>query len=122
VMNFTTYYGYRMVVTLFKTTCHMSICEAKLVQSTPSHNIPLKSFLILSSHLGLKNSLMFSHRKVKAFLFSLTCATCPSCVILFEHRSRDCIVRHGAMFCNTPRPLSSFRMPGYVVLRSVKTT
>ena len=56
--------------TLLTTVCHLPLSYAKLLQSTPSHPISLRSILILSYHLGLKNgnfSSRFPTKLLRAF-------------------------------------------------------
>ena len=47
------FYGTRRFITAFTSARHLSLSQASLIQSTPSHPTSWRSILILSSHLRL---------------------------------------------------------------------
>jgi hypothetical protein len=51
--NFPAFYGTRRFITVFTRALHWSRSWARSIQSIPSHPIPLRSILILSTHLRL---------------------------------------------------------------------
>jgi hypothetical protein len=51
--NFPAFYGIRRFLTMLTGALHWSLSCARLIQSTPSHPISLRSILILSTHLHL---------------------------------------------------------------------
>jgi hypothetical protein len=53
LVTFSTIYETSQFITVFTTARHRSSLWLTLIQSTPSHLIPLKPFLILSSYLSL---------------------------------------------------------------------
>jgi hypothetical protein len=74
-------------ITVSTRALHWSLFRARLIQSTPSHPISLKSILILSTHLhlGLPSCIFpsgFPTNILYAFLVSHIHATCPAHLIL----------------------------------------
>jgi hypothetical protein len=78
-----TFYGTRKFITVLTRTLHWSISWARSIQSHPYHPRPLRSILILSTHLCLRlpSGLFpsgFPTNILYAFLFSPTRSTCPA--------------------------------------------
>ena len=51
IKKFPTFYGTWRFITTFKSTCHLSLSSARLIQSMPLHPTSWRSIIILSSHL-----------------------------------------------------------------------
>jgi hypothetical protein len=92
--NFPTFYGTRRFITVFTRALHWSLSWARSTQSTPSHPIPLRSILILSTHLrlGLPRGLLPSGFPPISYMHSSSppCVLhalplCPSQAPIFPH-------------------------------------
>ena len=85
--QYSAFYGTQRLITVFKRSRHLSLSSARWIHSTPYHNTSLTYILTVSSHRspGLQSRLFPSDSPATSlpmFLFSPTCATCPSHLIL----------------------------------------
>jgi hypothetical protein len=112
--NFPAFYGTWRFITVFTKVLHWSLSWATSTQPIPLHPIPLRSFLILSTHLrlGLLSGLFpsgFPANILYAFLFSPTHATCPAyrillvlVILIILAKSTSYGAPHYAVFSNLP--------------------
>jgi hypothetical protein len=88
-LNFPAVYGTGRFITVFLRALHWSLSWARSIQSIPSHPAPLRSTLILSTHLrlGLPSGIIpfgFPTDILYGVLFSPLLATCPAHHILLD--------------------------------------
>jgi hypothetical protein len=82
------FYGIRKFITVFTKARYWSLSLARLIQSTPSHRISLRSILIFSNLcLGLQSGLFpsgFPTRILYVFLICTMRAKCPAHLTLLH--------------------------------------
>jgi hypothetical protein len=112
VRKFPAFYGTWRFITVLTRARHWT----RWNQSTPSHLIPLRSILILSSHLrlGLSSSLSSTGLSIKncyAFLISGIHTACPAHIILTKFGKQYKLWRSSLCGLLQPSATSSFLGP-----------
>jgi hypothetical protein len=120
-------YGIRRFITVFTTALHWSLSWARVIQSTPSHPISLRSILILSTHLrlGLPSGLLpsgFPSNILFAFLFSPTRSQTTTCIFLVGFQVLTAVIMKSSivwdiMSCSPLKANRSFRGICYLIFR-----
>ena len=110
VKKFPAFLGTRRFITAFTSSRHLSLSSASSIHSIPRHPTPLRSILILSSHLrlGLPSGLFpsdFPTKTLYRLLLSLKRATCPAHLIILDFIIRKILGEQyrsfSSSFCST---------------------